>query len=346
MHSPHRVIPMNNDRRSGVISATVGVGVALAFGVFGLPATGLAIAQTPTFDCSKTSNDIEKLICADSELGALDRTLSAVHGAARRKAVNEHPPTLKAEQRGWVKGRDDCWKAQDRRQCVVDAYRLRIAELQARYQLVPVIGKAEFVCDGDPRNMVIAQFFQTDPPTLIAERGDSVSLMYQQPAASGTRYQGRNESLWEHQNEATIVWGYGAPEMRCQNKRADAPVSLAGTTWELLSIQSMDDAQGMTRMAKPETFSIRFDANGRASFRLDCNRGNATWAATPSTDASSGSIKFGPLVTTRMMCEPGSYDQKVTRDLAYVRSYLVKNGKLYLSLMADGGIYEWRPREP
>jgi para-nitrobenzyl esterase len=33
----------------------------------------------------------------------------------------------------------------------------------------------------------------------------------------------------------------------------------------------------------------------------------------------------------------------VARDLGYVRSYRLKNGRLYLSLMADGGIYEWRP---
>jgi len=50
-----------------------------------------------------------------------------------------------------------------------------------------------------------------------AERGDSVSLMYQQPSASGARYQGRNETFWEHQGVAAITWGYGAPEMHCKN---------------------------------------------------------------------------------------------------------------------------------
>jgi hypothetical protein len=65
---------------------------------------------------------------------------------------------------------------------------------------------------------VIATFFQTDPPTLIAERGDRVSLMYLQPAGSGAKYQGCNESLWEHQGEAVITWGYGRPEMRCTRK--------------------------------------------------------------------------------------------------------------------------------
>ncbi|MNW23179.1 Membrane-bound lysozyme-inhibitor of c-type lysozyme [compost metagenome] len=51
---------------------------------------------------------------------------------------------------------------------------------------------------------------------MIAERGDEVSLMYSQPAASGARYQGRNESFWEHQGEARVTWGYGAPEMTCR----------------------------------------------------------------------------------------------------------------------------------
>jgi hypothetical protein len=41
--------------------------------------------------------------------------------------------------------------------------------------------------------------------------------MTQQPAASGSRYQGRNESYWEHQGEARVVWGWQAPELRCLN---------------------------------------------------------------------------------------------------------------------------------
>jgi len=40
--------------------------------------------------------------------------------------------------------------------------------------------------------------------------------MYQQPSASGTRYQGRNETFWEHQGVTAVTWGYGAPEMHCK----------------------------------------------------------------------------------------------------------------------------------
>ena len=181
--------------------------------------TGAARAEGPSFDCGKVeAGSIEEMVCKDKELSALDRKLSEVYAAASRKAVNEQPPVLKAEQRGWVKGRNDCWKSGDKRKCVADIYRLRIAELQARYRLVSGTGPVTYFCDGDPRNEVIVMFFQTDPQTLIAERGDQVSLMYLQPSGSGSKYQGRNETLWEKSGEAIITWGYGSPEMRCKRK--------------------------------------------------------------------------------------------------------------------------------
>lgn len=183
------------------------------------PLPSPALAAGPSFDCDKIRpGSIEEMICKDDRLSAMDRTLAAVYAMAMEKTANEHPPVLKAEQRGWIKGRNDCWKSDDKRRCVEEAYELRIAELQARYRLVPVAGSAIYVCDGQPAKQVTATFFQTQPPTAIAEFGDQTSLMIQQPAASGARYQGRNESLWEHQGEALITWGYGTPEMRCKVK--------------------------------------------------------------------------------------------------------------------------------
>ena len=178
---------------------------------------GTALAQGPSFSCDKVrSGSIEEMICKDSGLSALDRKLSEVYSAASKKAANEHPPVLRAEQRGWIKGRDECWKSEDKRSCVENEYRRRIAELQAKYRRVAGTGPVSFACDGDPRNEVIVTFFKTDPPTLIAERGDSVSLMYLQRSGSGAKYQGRNETFWEHQGEAMVTWGYGAAQMRCK----------------------------------------------------------------------------------------------------------------------------------
>jgi uncharacterized protein len=198
------------------LSGSIAVLLALTCWLF----AGAARAEGPSFDCAKVApGSIEEMVCKDKELSVLDRKLAEVYAAASRKAVNEHPPMLKAEQRGWIKGRNDCWKSKARRACIEENYRLRIAELQARYRLVPAIGPVTWSCDNNPKNEVVVTFFKTEPATLIAERGDQVSLMYLQPSASGIRYQGRNESYWEHHGEATITWGYGAPEMRCKQKR-------------------------------------------------------------------------------------------------------------------------------
>jgi len=179
--------------------------------------SGLAVGMTgPSFVCDKVKDgSIEAMICGEEVLAALDRKLAGVYSAALEKAVNERPPLLEAEQRGWIKGRNECWKAADPGECVRTAYAHRIAELQARYGLVANSGPVRFICDGNPADEVIATFFRTDPPTMIAERGDSVSFMYLQPSGSGSKYQGRNETFWEHQGQAMITWGHGAPEMHC-----------------------------------------------------------------------------------------------------------------------------------
>ncbi len=174
-------------------------------------------STSPAFDCAAVeAGSIEALICADTELAALDRKLASVYSAASARATNEQPPLLKAEQRGWIKGRNECWKSDDRRKCVADEYVNRIAALQARYRLVSSTGPVRFICNDNPADEIVVTHFDTEPPTMIAERGDSVSLMYAQPAASGAKYQGQNESFWEHDGEARVTWGYEAPEMQCK----------------------------------------------------------------------------------------------------------------------------------
>jgi uncharacterized protein len=163
-------------------------------------------------------------VCQRAGLARLDARIAEAYAAAQRRAVNEHPPVLAAEQQGWRRERHDCWKAgpdpssaadtEARVACVRESSQRRLLELQARYRLVPASASARWRCDD--RSEVVVHFFNTtEPPSLIAERGDQTSLMTQQAAASGSRYAGRNESYWEHQGEARVVWGWQAAELRC-----------------------------------------------------------------------------------------------------------------------------------
>lgn len=43
------------------------------------------------------------------------------------------------------------------------------------------------------------------------------------------------------------------------------------------------------------------------------------------------------------MCPPGSLHDQVVKHWEYVRSYVIKDDHLFLSLMADGGVDEFEP---
>jgi len=124
---------------------------------------------------------------------------------------------------------------------------------------------------------------------------------------------------------------------------AEGRSPLAGTEWRLLEFQSMDDSIGTVRPEDPSLYTMRLGADGRVQMRLNCNRAGGTWSVAPGADPKSGRFEFGPLATTRAACPPPSLDGQIARQAPYIRSYLLKDGRLYLSLMADGGIYAWEP---
>ncbi|HYQ51282.1 MAG TPA: MliC family protein [Pseudomonas sp.] len=179
-------------------------------------ATGVQAAQGPSFKCSENMlNSVEGLICKSEDLSSLDRKLAATYGAALKKA-GSRANTLKAEQRGWIKGRNECWKADDKEACLRDNYNQRTVELQAGYALVESKGPVIFDCGAN--GSISATFFQTDPPSINATYKEQHSLMVAVPSGSGMNYKGQNESFWEHQGEAAVTWGYGAKEMICKRK--------------------------------------------------------------------------------------------------------------------------------
>jgi heat shock protein HslJ len=118
--------------------------------------------------------------------------------------------------------------------------------------------------------------------------------------------------------------------------------TLEGTAWQLVSIQSMDDAQGTTMVPDPGKFTVEFAKDGQAFFQLDCNRGKGTWQAQPGSSGDNGTLTFGPIATTMMMCPQPSFDQQVGQALGDVRTYVLKDNQLHLSKVADGGILTWK----
>ena len=115
---------------------------------------------------------------------------------------------------------------------------------------------------------------------------------------------------------------------------AASPGSLEGSSWRLVQIVYSD---GTLRAAiERSRYTIGFGTGGVLNVRFDCNRGRGSWAS-----SGAGNLEFGPLALTRALCPVGSLHDELVRQWPYVRSYVLKDGRLFLSLMADGGTIEF-----
>lgn len=112
--------------------------------------------------------------------------------------------------------------------------------------------------------------------------------------------------------------------------------TLGGTSWRLVKIMSMDDTTYTPR--DPSRYTLSFGSDGTVSVQADCNSGNGIWAS-----ASEGQLEFAELILADSPCPTDSLKGQYERQFPWVRSYIVQDGHLFLSTMADGAIIEFEP---
>lgn len=115
--------------------------------------------------------------------------------------------------------------------------------------------------------------------------------------------------------------------------------ALEGSAWRLLNISSMDDTVAVPD--DPSDYTLSFNPENQASMKADCNRGTGRWTSKP----PSG-LTFGPIAATRALCSPQSLSERYLQELGWVRSYVMRDGHLFLATMADGSILEFEPLPP
>jgi len=111
---------------------------------------------------------------------------------------------------------------------------------------------------------------------------------------------------------------------------------LAGTQWQLVKIQSMDD--NAWSPDDPSRYTLTLGADGNAYMRFDCNQGRAGWQS-----EGPGHIEFTLVASTNALCQDDGLSERYAAQFEYVRSYVLQNGQLFLATMADGAIIEFRP---
>lgn len=175
----------------------------------------LASAATPSFDCTKAQGAAEQLICEDAGLAALDNELAALYPKAIANFSPEQAKTEKAMQRGWIKGRNECWKDADPGKCIESSYQTRITELQIKGGQLMVPSPVLYQCG---KELTLTAYFYNDgklPAATINLGPDQQVLAYGVPTGSGARYEGQNLSLSTKGKEA-LLERYGQPVLQCQ----------------------------------------------------------------------------------------------------------------------------------
>jgi heat shock protein HslJ len=126
---------------------------------------------------------------------------------------------------------------------------------------------------------------------------------------------------------------------QAQTPPQNVAAELVGRTWQLVKFQGGDDT-----VLIPDDkmkYTIEFNADGSLAARIDCNRGRGTWKS-----SGPNQLEFGLMALTRAACPPGSLHDRIVKYWEFIRSYVIKDGHLFLSLMADGGTYEFEPAQP
>lgn len=107
-------------------------------------------AGAASFDCAKASSDIEKMICANPALGAMDEALAEVYARARQQDPAA-ALALRTEQRTWLRlVRDQCFEEV----CLAHA------------QLRRIVGLEQNRRSGMPKR-VYGQFSRTDEACFV-----------------------------------------------------------------------------------------------------------------------------------------------------------------------------------
>lgn len=113
--------------RATAVAALAVAGMALG----GLPAS----AAEASFSCAGSLNPTERVICADSDLAALDRAVAAAYRnkfdglpVESANALDQVVKSLVITQKAWLAHRNKCGAD---RECIYKAYMVRMASLTA-----------------------------------------------------------------------------------------------------------------------------------------------------------------------------------------------------------------------
>lgn len=184
-----------------------------------LAAAGPLPASAQSFDCAKAATTVERLICADRKLGALDAELAGEIKKALAAAPAQRDELLKQERR-WVRERDracaipiggltDAARARGI-DCLTTAYDARIAAVRSagadgRTAICQTLGdRYRALLERDPQAPFRKSFYADGPLDVLAAAGVGVTVA--EPAAELDEFSRRKLVDWAKRQPKPFVF--------------------------------------------------------------------------------------------------------------------------------------------
>ncbi|MBF5096163.1 DUF1311 domain-containing protein, partial [Azospirillum sp. INR13] len=117
--------------------------MVIAF-AFILPSASFSQTNSPSYNCSLVTQDVEVFVCNDSFLASMDRDLSQIYRSYIASLPYDQAELLRKGEAAWVRDRNNRCKIGERlvdRSCIEAAYRGRITALNSLASLSFVPGE-------------------------------------------------------------------------------------------------------------------------------------------------------------------------------------------------------------
>lgn len=195
-------------RRAGVAAFVV----AAIFGP-------VRVVRAQGIDCFKAPNAVQRTICTDSDLVALDAKMASLYRDAVKHATPAQQQALATLQQRWASGtRDACGKQKDVKGCVADAYTARNAQLtsyasgEAKLPAAPSTSAAKKNAPAAPRITTTGTHVYTcsDQSSLKVTYTKKGRARVQYGSSDWTLPNVRSASGARYKSGATSVWNKGA----------------------------------------------------------------------------------------------------------------------------------------
>jgi len=158
-----------------------------------------AASFTTSYDCTKATAKVEKLICGDAQLAQMDIELMRLYRLALTDENSvPRPDKVALDQQFWVDARNQCASQSDIRTCTIASYAKRAHQLRQGSAIVRTKdpsrlteGPLAYRCAG-LNALIAATFFTTQPGVVFLTWANSSVTLNQVPSELGTQYTGKD----------------------------------------------------------------------------------------------------------------------------------------------------------